>query len=233
MSRTTRLRVLCPALHGHLTRDHAVMAVDVDMLHGAAAAVAAGAPLTSAQRAMITSTHHALGATGLLTATATMAAPAHAQLAAEIAALADTAAIQQRTRITTAVTATLKREGWLVTVVDGGEPDRYTGIEATRETEHLVAAAGAGELIADQAGAHDCSATVQALAASLQEAGLAVEVTDDVPHDGSGGSLYSLPGGPTRADAVKASLRRSSATSRQRHRDTARISTSVSRQGMG
>lgn len=234
MSRTTRVRILSQRLLNCLTSDQAVMTVDVDALNAAAATVAAGAALTGAQRTMLTSAQHALGTAAPLTGGATMSTQARTQLAAGITALADTAAIGQRARIAAAVTSTLRREGWLVTVVEGGEPDRYTGIEATRGSEHLVAAAGAGELIADQAGAHDCAATVQALAAGLRQTGCAIEITDDTPHDGAGGTLYSLPGGPTRAHAVQASLRRSNTARRPRQRAAARnITASASGDGRG
>ena len=70
-------------------------------------------------------------------------------------------AIEQRALIAEATRNALVSEGWTVTMIDGGAADRYTGIEATRGTEHLLAAVGADELIADQAGAHDCAATVR------------------------------------------------------------------------
>jgi hypothetical protein len=127
---------------------------------------------------------------------------------------ADRLAIQQRTLIAETARAALASEGWTVTVVDGGDADRYTGIEATRGTEHLVAAVGTDDLIADQAGAHDCAATVDAITAALMAIGATATVVDDVPHDGRGGSLYALDGGPTKAHAIAATLRRKAAASR-------------------
>jgi hypothetical protein len=207
MSRTTRLRVLNLSILSHLTREQAVMAVDVQALHACAATISVGATLTGAETMAVSVAQRAFGAPGMLTASTSMSAPARAQLAATIATMADTAAVEQRSRIATAVATVLRNQDWTVTVVDGGAPDRYTGIEATRGTEHFVAAAGAGELIADQAGAHDCDATVGAVAASLEQIGATVTVVQDVPHDGHGGSLYAISGGPTRAHAVQASLR--------------------------
>ena len=129
---------------------------------------------------------------------------------------ADQLAVQQRTLITETTRAALASEGWTVTVVDGGGADRYTGIEATRGTEHLVAAVGADDLIADQAGAHDCAATVEAITAGLEAIGATATVVGDVPHDGQGGSLYALDGGPTKAHAIAATMRRKAAASRRR-----------------
>jgi hypothetical protein len=219
MSRTTRLRVLNLSVLDHLTREQAVMAVDVRALHACAATFAAGTALTRTETMAVAAAQRAFGTSGMLTASASMSAPARAQLAATVATMADTAAVEQRTRITTAVATALTGQDWTVTVVDGGSPDRYTGIEATRGTEHFVAAVGAGELIADQAGAHDCDATVEAVAESLQQIGTTVQVVQDVPHDGSGGSLYAISGGPTRAHAIQASLRVRSAdpTTRRSH----------------
>jgi hypothetical protein len=115
---------------------------------------------------------------------------------------------QQRATLAEVVCATLDRGDWTVTVVDASEPDGYVGIEATRGSEHLLAAVGADELITDQAGSHDCAATVESIVSGLREAGAAVSVTDDVPHDGSGGSLYAIAGAPSRAHAIAATLRR-------------------------
>src|SRR5438105_274435 len=98
-------------------------------------------------------------------------------------------AIEQRALIAEATRSALVGEGWTVTMVDGGGADRYTGLEATRGTEHLLAAVGSDELIADQAGAHDCAATVEVIADGLRAIGATPTVTDDVPHDGQGGTL--------------------------------------------
>ena len=221
MSRTIRVRMMSQALHAALTRPHAVMAIDIEALHATAATISAGTALTTAQTSVVTAAQRALGGTGKLQIRPRLTAAQRTQLSASVASLADAVAIGQRTEITTAVTAALEGQGWTVTVVHGGDPDRYTGIEATRDTEHFVAGAAAGELIADQAGAHDCDATVEAITASLSKIGMAT-ITQDVPHGPAGGTLYALAGGPTRAHAVQASLRRDTpwAKSRQRQRTT-------------
>lgn len=206
MSRTTRIRLDLGLLR-ELTREQAVMAVNTSSLHATAEALKAGAPLIPAQFTEVTAAGDALGVPTPFSASRSMTAAGRARLATAVSTLADSAAIQQRGQITAAVTSTLGAKGWTVTVVDGGDPDRYTGIEATRGSEHLVAAAGPRELIADQAGTHDCAATADALATSLRELGCVISITNDVPHDGTGGALYALPGGPTRAHAVQASLR--------------------------
>jgi hypothetical protein len=207
MSRTTRVRILSQPLLATLTRAQAVMACDIASLHGAAATIAAGATLTNGQVATLNSVQDVLGAGAALRVTPTMSAPDRAMLAVSVAEMADAVAVQQRSLVASTVVNTLRAESWTVTVVEGDSPDRYTGIEATRGTEHLIAAVGPGELLADQAGAHDCGATVDTLAAGLREVGWDITVTDDVPHDGTGGTLYALPGGPTKAHAVQASLR--------------------------
>jgi hypothetical protein len=127
-------------------------------------------------------------------------------------------AIEQRTLIAETTRNALASEGWTVTMIDGGAADRYTGIEATRGTEHLLAAVGADELIADQAGAHDCAATVEVIAGGLRAIGATPTVTDDVPHDGQGGTLYAIQGGPTQAHAIAATLRRAVAPAPGRRR---------------
>jgi hypothetical protein len=217
MSRTTRMRLDLSLLR-KLTQDQAVMGVNTSALRAIADAVKTGTALSPGQIAEVTSAVDALGVPPLLGIGGSIAVAGRARLATAVSTLADNAAIQQRGRIAAAVTNTLKAEGWMVTVVDGGHPDRYTGIEATRNNEHLIAAVGPGELIADQAGAHDCAATADALAASLRELGGTVIITDDVPHDGTGGALYALPGGPTRAHAVQASLRALKQPSKSRRR---------------
>jgi hypothetical protein len=160
---------------------------------------------------MLQGTEGALGAHGVMTASLAM------NTGAVMSGMspADQLVIQQRTLIAETTRATLASEGWTVTVVDGGDADRYTGIEATRGTEHLVAAIGADDLIADQAGAHDCSATVDTITAGLTAIGATATVVDDVPHDEQGGSLYALDGGPTKAHAIAATLRRKTAASRR------------------
>jgi hypothetical protein len=113
---------------------------------------------------------------------------------------------ERRAVLTAAATAVLADGGWTVTVVHG-DADHYTGIEATRGNEHLLAAVGADDLITDQAGAHDCTATLDAILSGLQADGAEVKVTNDVAHDGTGGSLYAIAGGPTRAHAIASTLR--------------------------
>ncbi len=153
MSRTTRIRVLNLTLHHELT-------------HGQE-------PLQGSGRT--------LGAQGAMTAQAAMTARGAMNTAAAMSA-ADQQAIQQRTLIAETTQAALASQGWTVTVVDGDGADRYTGIEATRGTEHLVAAVGADDLIADQAWrAPDCTATVEAITSALRAIGATATVTDDVP----------------------------------------------------
>ncbi len=207
MSRTSRIHILSRPLHTDLTRAQALLACDVGSLYRAAAAIAAGAMPTRDQVQAFNAVHEALGGTAPIGPGPAMAREDRALLAASVAMLADTAAVRQRSMLASTVAHTLQAEGWTVTVIDAGGPDRYAGIEATRGTEQLVAAAGPGELIADQAGLHECGATVEVLASGLQEIGCAVAITDDVSQDGDG-ALFALPGGPTRAHAVQASLRR-------------------------
>jgi hypothetical protein len=180
MSRTTRIRVLNLALHGVLTHGHGSM-------QGSGRSLAVQGSMTTHAGAMTAAS--AMGGTPAMSA-------------------ADRQAIQQRALIAETTRAALADQGWTVTVVDGDGADSYTGIEATRGTEHLVAAVGADDLIADQAGAHNCVATVQAITEGLRAIGATATVTDDVPHDGNGGSLYAVPGGPTKAHAIARTLRR-------------------------
>jgi hypothetical protein len=193
MSRTTRVRVLNLDLHRTLTHGQGVLQGTGRIL-GAQRAMDAGAVMNAGAAVSAMSARAAVSSMGA----------------------ADLLAIQQRTLIAETTRAALAEQGWTVTVVDGGDADRYTGIEATRGTEHLVAAVGADDLIADQAGAHDCAATVDAITAGLEAIGATATVVDDVPHDGQGGSLYALDGGPTKAHAIAATLRRK-ATASQRH----------------
>ncbi len=136
--------------------------------------------------------------------------------------------IEQRALIAETTRNALVGEGWTVTVIEGGGADRYTGIEATRGTEHLLAAVGADELIADQAGAHDCAATVEMIANGLRAIGATPMVTDDVPHDGQGGSLYAIAGGPSRAHAIAATLRKTSVPARRRRARPSTLRTTTS-----
>jgi hypothetical protein len=116
------------------------------------------------------------------------------------------APVEQRGVLAEATRATLVAHGWTVTVADG-DADHYTGVEATRGDEHLLAAVGADDLITDQAGAHDCGATLDAILSGLRADGADVTVTEDVTHDGRGGSLYSVAGGPNRAHTIASTLR--------------------------
>lgn len=113
---------------------------------------------------------------------------------------------ERRAALTAATRAVLVAQGWTVTVADG-DADHYTGIEATCGDEHLLAAVGTDDLITDQAGAHDCAATLDAILSGLRADGAMVAVTDNVAHDGRGGSLYSVAAGPDRAHAIARTLR--------------------------
>lgn len=209
MSRTTRVRVLSQPLVATLTRAQAVMACDVGTLYCAAAMIAAGQPITSDQVATLNAVRDVLGLSEVITTSPVTLGQGRTLAARSVAAIADSTAVEQRHLIASTLVNALKAENWTVTVIDGGAPDRYTGIEATRGTEHLVAAVGPGELIADHAGAHDGSAIVDCLTQGLREVGCAVSVDDDSggPDDGQGGTLFSLRGAPTRAHAIQASLR--------------------------
>jgi hypothetical protein len=207
VSRTTRVRIMSQPLHARLTRAQALMACDVGALYAAAAAITAGQSLSAPQVATLMSVDEALSHGMRLTAAQPVNLRARQVTAGAVDAMARTVAVEQRAQLASTVVNTLKADNWTVTVVDGGDPDRYTGIEATRGTEHLIAAVGPGELIADQAGAHDCGGTVDTLVNGLRDVGFTLTVADDMPHDGSGGSLYSLRGGPTRAHAIQAGMR--------------------------
>lgn len=119
------------------------------------------------------------------------------------------APVERRAVLAATTKAKLVAQGWTVTMVDG-DADHYTGIEATLGDEHLLAAVGADDLITDQAGAHDCGATLDAILSGLRADGAEVTIIDDVAHDGRGGSLYSVVGGPTRAHAIAVTLRQKS-----------------------
>jgi ribosomal protein S5 len=116
------------------------------------------------------------------------------------------ALVERRAVLAETTRATLAAEGWTVTMVEG-DAEHYTGIKATRSDEHLLAAVGADDVITDQAGAHDCAATLQAVLAGLRARGAEPTVTDETEHDGRGGSLYAVRGGPSRAHAIAATLR--------------------------
>jgi hypothetical protein len=222
MSRTTRVRIVSSTVLKALTtvraalteagptmsctpvgpprtpdvaRSQALLAVNADALREWGASLAAGGTLSSDEAALVSTTNQVM--TG------------SQEFVSNLSALADQVAIEQRTIIASTVRSTLEESGWTVHAVPGVEADQYTGIEATRGSEHFVAGVVANEVIADQAGAHDCRETVSMLAAALQVVGSNVAVVDDVEHDGTGGALYALEGGPTLAHAIQASLRRS------------------------
>jgi hypothetical protein len=186
-----------------LSHAQALMACDAALLRSAADAVAAGERLTTRQAS-------ALRAAGELLADApaaakTMARPATGAWPAT--ALADAVAVAQRELVTAAVVTTLRAENWTVTVVEGGAPDRWTGIEASSGTGHAVLAVGAAELLVDHACARGSRSVIDLLVEGLRAVGWAAAVDDSSPHDRCRVSLYDLPGEPTRAHAVQASLR--------------------------
>ncbi len=186
-----------------MSHAQAVMACDADLLRLGADALAAGGRLTGLQ-------YSALLAAGTLLADAPAApviktGPASAPRLAT--AIAEAVAVAQRDMVAAAVVTTLQAENWTVTVVEGGAPDRYTGIEASCGTGHVVVAVGPAELLADQAGAHDDQSVIDLLVQGLREVGWAVAIDGD-PRERCHRSLYKLPGEPTRAHAVQASLRR-------------------------
>lgn len=207
MSKTARVRLVSRPLLANFTRAQTVLACDVTMLYSAAATIAAGQPLTEAQVATINSVSDALALDEATQLSSAIPVSDRKRVAKSVEATADAAAVEQRRLLASTVVNTLRAENWIVTIVDGGYPDRYTGIEATRGAEHLVAAVRPGEMITDQASGHDGDETVEALAQGLREVGCAVSVDEGVPRDGGGGTLFSLRGGPTHAHAVQASLR--------------------------
>lgn len=206
MSVPTHVRIISQPLLDSLTRPQAIMSCDVRSLYAAAAAVTAGATLTNGQSGALETVWQVLGGSAPIRVRPDLPAADRGPLARSIELLADSAAAEQRRLVTTTVANTLEAEDWTVTVVHGGPPGHYAGIEATRASEHLIVAVGPGELVVDQSGARDCGATVDMIINGLREIGWTTVIAD-APHDGSGGSLYVLPGGPTRAHAVQASLR--------------------------
>jgi hypothetical protein len=212
MSRTSRVRIVSQSLMAALTAN-GLMSVDVSGLRTLAADIATGHVPTPAQAGVVHAASRASSgarqpALAALPANIAEAATADRQRAASrLWQLADDVAVEQRNRLADALTSALTADGWAVTTVDGGAPGRFTGVEATRGDEHLLAAVGAGELLADQAGAADCRRTLSRITDAVRGLGVDVAVIDDVEHDGSGGALYTLPGGPTRAHAIQASLR--------------------------
>jgi hypothetical protein len=186
------------------------MACDAVLLRAAADAAARGEQLTTAQASALRAAGELLADAPAAAATITGPA-AGARLAA---AIADLVAVAQRDLVTAAVVTTLQSENWTVTVVEGSAPDRFTGIEASCGTGHVVVAVGAAELLADQASARDHHSVIDLLVEGLREVGWAAAVDDGSPCDRCHVSLYALPGAPTRAHAVQESLRRPAAGGR-------------------
>jgi hypothetical protein len=183
------------------------MACDVASLHAAAADLTASGRLTNGQVAMVRDVQHLLGGPPV-SIPATLSEQDRLELADSITAMAGTVAARQRDLLASTVVNGLRANDWTVLVVEGGAPDRYTGIEASRGAERLIAAVGPGELIADHATASgSTTTTASTLTTGLQEAGLAIVVTDEAPREGPSGTLFTLPGGPTPAHAVQSCLR--------------------------
>ncbi len=158
------------------------------------------------------------GRPGLSRAQAVLACNVESLYAAD-AALARAVAVEQRRLIASTIANTLMAANWTVTVVDGGAPDRCTGIEATRGTEHLLAAACYGDLVVDQAGADDRGAGDDLVEGLRQVGGTVVAgtaVAGQAAAAGTGdraiGTLYGIRGGPSLAHAIQAGLRRSQVT---------------------
>ncbi len=202
MSSGARIRVVSEPAAGP-SHAQALMACDAALLRSAADAMTAGEQLTPAQAS-------ALRAAGELLADAPAAAETITRPAAGArlaAAIADSVAVAQRDLVTAAVVTTLRAENWTVTVVEGSAPDRFTGIEASCGTGHVVVAVGPAEMLADQACARNSRSVIDLLVEGLREVGWAAAVDDSSPCDRCHVSLYALPGEPTRAHAVQASLR--------------------------
>lgn len=212
MSRTTRVRLVNTRLQGFLAGQNAVMAVDAGLLTGVADRVATGCSLSASEQDLVSVSAQVLMGEGLVVETP--ATPDLLQDPDAIRLLADIAVVEQRERIATVLDSTLRAAGWTVTVVPGREPQSFTGLEATRGDEHLLAALGAGEVITDQCGAVDCVATVSEIKEALREIGCELRLENDVVHDGGGGPLYGLHGGPSRAHAIEAQLKPSRSRSR-------------------
>jgi hypothetical protein len=218
MSRAAWIQVLSQPLAVSLTRAQTVLACDVGSLYAAAAMLGSGGSLTGDQLAMLSSVREVLARDS---AELVIHAPPEpdpapgpgAITASQASAIADAAAVEQRGLLASTVANTLMAANWTVTLVDGGPPDRFTGIEATRGTEHLVLGVGHGVLIVDQAGVDDRDA-VEVLAEGLREIGCVVAVPDEGPGErpdegpgeGQGRTLYALRGGPSLAHAIQALL---------------------------
>ncbi len=221
MSRATFVRILSQPLTPSLTRAQAMLACDVGSLYAAAGALAEGKPLSGSQllalhavRELLSSdpadlvVHPAAEPEGTLAASV-LTTP-------EAAAIAEAAAVEQRRLLASTVVNTLMAANWTVTVVAGEAAGQYTGIEASRGIEHLIAGVSHGELIVDQAGTQDRDA-VEEIIEGLREIGCVVALADG-PAEESGGLLYALtsaaPGGqtprgePSLAHAIQARLGR-------------------------
>jgi hypothetical protein len=208
MRNATRVRVVSQPLAASLTRAQTLLACDVAALYRTAAALAAGQPAAGADLAMLHAVGEVLSCNPAELVIHVQPDPDKAPAvptARAALAIADGAAVEQRGLLASTIANTLMAANWTVTVVDGGAPERYTGIEATRGTEHVIVGVGAGELIADQASSDD-RWVVDVLIEGLREIGCAVAIAEDPAGPGSGGSLYALRGGPSLAHAIQALL---------------------------
>lgn len=202
MSSGARIRVVSDPAAGPSYAQQ-LMACDAALLRSSAEAVAAGEQLTPARAS-------ALRAAGELLGDAPAAAEMMTRAAAGIrlaTVVAESVAVAQRDLVTAAVVTTLRAENWTVTVVEGSAPDRFTGIEASCGNGHVIVAVGAAELLASQACAHSSRFVIDLLVEGLREVGWAAAVDDSSACDRCRVSLYALPGEPTRAHAIQASLR--------------------------
>ena len=208
----TWLRVLSQPLTADLTRAQALLACDVDALYAVAQAVTAGHPLASPQLALLAAVREVLSFDPAelvihLPPQSAAGQDTDQLTGQEVAAIADVAAVGQRGLIASTITNTLLAENWTVTLVEGGPPERFTGIEATRATEHLLVGVGYGEFIADEAGAGERGA-IESLIEGLRETGCVVARTDAEPAGEPRRTLYALRGGPSLAHAIQSLLRR-------------------------
>jgi hypothetical protein len=182
VNRTTRVRLLSQPLLDNFTPAQTILACDVAALHAAAGKIEAGQLLTEAQVVTINSVNEALGLDHLpddllkIMAASTLAE--RKLMAARVETTADSAAVEQCRLLASTVVNALRAENWAVTVVDGGNADRHTGIEASRGCEHLVMAVKPGEVLADQASVDEADEVIAALAECLRDIGCAVIFTD-------------------------------------------------------
>lgn len=175
-NKTTHVRLLSRPLLVNFTRAQTILACDVATLYAAAATMEAGQLLTETQIVTINSVNEALGFDNLPPNVAAVTPAERRFIAKTVETTADSAAIEQRRLIASTVVNTLRADNWVVTVVDGGYPDRYTGIAATRGREHFAVAVWSGELIAEQASANEGSEVVEALIEGLREIGCAITI---------------------------------------------------------